>query len=141
MNAQSPSQKRFPKVGTGVIVIKDGKILLGKRGTHGKDTWSVPGGWLEYNESFEECAARECLEETGVRIKNPEFYHATNNIMPQDDLHTITLFVKAEYESGDPMITEPDKFSEVGWYDLNDLPRPLFHPFELLMESNRSLLV
>ena len=50
-----------PGVGVGVIVVKDGKLLLGKRKTHGKNTWSVPGGWLSFSESWEDCAVRECL--------------------------------------------------------------------------------
>ena len=64
-------EKNRPKVGVGVIVIKDGKILLGKRkGPHGGGFWAFPGGHLEFNESLEDCARREVLEETGISIKN-----------------------------------------------------------------------
>jgi len=60
-----------PKVGVGIIVIKDNKVLLGKRkNSHGEGSWCFPGGHLEFNESLENCAKREVLEETGIEIKN-----------------------------------------------------------------------
>ena len=63
-----------PKVGVGVFVLKDGKILMGKRkGAHGEGSWSLPGGHLEFNESWDMCAVRETMEETGVTIKNIRF--------------------------------------------------------------------
>src|SRR5215469_4737907 len=47
-----------PKVGVGVMILKDGKVLIGKRkGAHGAGEWAWPGGHLEYMESFEDCAA------------------------------------------------------------------------------------
>jgi 8-oxo-dGTP diphosphatase len=43
-----------PKVGIGVIVYRKGKILIGKRlSHHGAGTWEIPGGHLEFGESFE----------------------------------------------------------------------------------------
>lgn len=49
-----------PKVGIGVMIFKDGKVLLGKRkGSHGDGEYSFPGGHLNYMESFEDCAQRE----------------------------------------------------------------------------------
>lgn len=59
-----------PGLGVGVLVIENGRVLLGKRkGSHGAGTWSAPGGHLEYGESIENCAEREVLEETGLRIR------------------------------------------------------------------------
>ena len=58
-----------PKVGLGVCIVKDNKVLLGKRkGSHGAGTWSFPGGHLEFQETWEKCAKREVLEETGLKI-------------------------------------------------------------------------
>jgi len=58
------------KVGIGVFVFKNGKFLMQKRhGAHGSNSWGVPGGHLEFGESFEATARREVLEETGLKIK------------------------------------------------------------------------
>lgn len=68
-------------VGVGVIIQKDGKVLLGKRlGDHGKGTWCPPGGHLEYRETFEGSARREVQEEAGISIKNIRFGAVTNDV-------------------------------------------------------------
>ena len=56
------------RVGVGVYIRKEDKILMGKRiGAHGNSTWCPPGGHLEYGEEIEFCAIREVEEETGYR--------------------------------------------------------------------------
>ncbi|KAF6793786.1 Nudix hydrolase 1, partial [Colletotrichum musicola] len=56
----------FPRVGVAAIIQrKDGRVVVGKRqSSHGAGTWQLPGGHLEFGESFFDCAARETLEET-----------------------------------------------------------------------------
>ena len=44
-------------------------------------TWALPGGHLEFGESFESCAARKMLEETDLLVGNVRFLTATNDIM------------------------------------------------------------
>ena len=110
-----------------------------KKDGHGVGSWSVPGGYLEFNESFEEGAARECLEETGIKITKLKFVYATNNILKKDGVHTITIFMRGQLVRGKPMVCEPNKFVEVGWYDPNDLPSPLFLPVEILLKSGVKL--
>ena len=59
-----------PKVGVGVAVFQEGRILLGKRkGAHGDGEWGFPGGHLELGETVEECARRELFEETGMQVE------------------------------------------------------------------------
>ena len=75
---ESQSENR-PKVGLGVMVVKDGKVLLGKRkGSHGQGEYAWPGGHMEYMESFEECAKREVKEETGIEIADITFLRLMN---------------------------------------------------------------
>ena len=91
--------EKRPQVGIGVMVVKDNKVLLGKRkNSHGDGTWCFPGGHLEYKESWEECARRETLEETDLKIKNLKFGIATNDIFEKEDKHYITIIITSEYE-------------------------------------------
>ncbi len=125
-----------PRVGIGVIVLDDGKILLGKRkNSHGAGTWSFPGGHLEFNESWEVCAAREVMEETGITIKNLRFKTATNDIFHTEAKHYITLFMLADYDSGEVQVMEPEKCEEWRWFDWNHFPEPLFVPIENLRNT------
>ncbi|KAJ9491533.1 hypothetical protein VN97_g1728 [Penicillium thymicola] len=110
-----------PKVGVGVFVFNAaGKFIIGKRkGSLGagimskayrlysviKGTWGLPGGHLEFGESFETCAARETLEETGLKIEDVRFLNATNSIMKAENKHYITIFMGGVCEEGiDPQV-------------------------------------
>lgn len=117
------------KVGLAVLVWRDDKIIFFKRrGSHGHGTWSVPGGHLEFGESWEECASREIMEEVGSKIKNIRLLAATNDFFPKEDKHYITIWMKADWKSGEPRSMEPEKVTNVEWRGLHDLPSPLFEP-------------
>lgn len=74
-----------PKIGVGVIIIKDDKVLLGKRiNAHGEGSWGFAGGHLEFNEEVEDCAIREVKEETGISIKNLRNTTFTNDIFEKE---------------------------------------------------------
>src|SRR3990167_9232122 len=99
MNSQNEIkfQKR-PFIGLGVLLFDEHKnLLLGKRkASHGESTWCPPGGHVEFGESFEYCAMRETLEETGLVINNPQFFCITNDLFHTEQKHYVSVFMKAE---------------------------------------------
>ena len=128
---------RVPRIGVGVIVIKDSRVLVGKRTEKlGRDLWSFAGGHLEFGESVEECAAREVLEETGMKIKNIRMGPFTNEIYGDIGKHYITLFVVADHAEGEPKVMDPKEVAEWSWCEWSKLPRPLFLPIENLLKLN-----
>ena len=125
-----------PRVGIGVFVIRDGKFLMGHRkGSHGAGTWSIPGGHMEYGESFEQTAKHEVMEETGMVIGNVRFGAVTNDLFETDKKHYVTIWVLSDWAENEPSITEPDKFINQEWIDIDNLPEPLFSPWHALLES------
>jgi len=129
-----------PYVGVSIIVVRNGKVLLGKRKhSHGAGRWQFPGGHLEFKESIEDCAKRELFEETGIHIKNIQVGPYTNDIFDKEEKHYITLFVIAEYESGTPSVREPYKCEKWDWFYWSELPEPKFLPIQNLMKQDFNL--
>lgn len=122
-----------PKVGIGVAVVKDNLILLGKRkGSHGAGDWAFPGGHLEFSETPAECAARELLEETGLKANRILPGPWTNDLF--GDKHYVTLFMFVTDFSGEPEVLEPNKCESWEWFDWDHLPKPLFGSIQSLVE-------
>lgn len=123
-------------VGVGVLVLRDGKVLLGKRrGSHGAGTWSAPGGRLEYGESIEACARRELAEETGMDLGPVTPGPYANDVFPEIREHYVTVFVVARQATGEPDNKEPHKCEGWLWFDWAELPSPLFAPLASLRRS------
>lgn len=136
------SQEKRVGVGVAVFVVREnGTFIMGKRqNAHGHNSWTVPGGWLEFGESWEDAAIREVAEETGLKIGKPIVHLATTNDYFEDEgVHSNTIWLRAEYLGGEPRILEPDKFLEQGWYSLDNLPDPLFLPWSNLLQNSISL--
>ena len=131
-------EQNKPKVGIGVMIMKDGKVLLGKRkGSHGEGEYAFPGGHLEYMESFAECAKRETKEECGIEIKNIRF-QLLANLIKYAPKHYVHIGLLAEWESGDPQVLEPKKSEYWDWYELDNLPQPLFEPGAMAIDSYKT---
>jgi 8-oxo-dGTP diphosphatase len=69
-------------------------------------TIQLPGGHLDYGESFLACAERETLEETGLHIRAIKVVAVTNDVFEQEKKHYITIFVRCEMvdESAEPQV-------------------------------------
>jgi 8-oxo-dGTP diphosphatase len=123
-------------VGVGVILVRDGKVLLGKRrGAHGEGTWALPGGHLDAGETIDQCAMREVLEETGLRVFSVSHARFTGNVFPERARYYVTLFVEAGPADfhGEPVNREPHKNDGWYWFAWQRLPSPLFPPLQTLV--------
>ena len=122
----------------GVMIFKDGKVLLGKRcGIHAPGEYSFPGGRIEYMESFENAVKRETEEEVGIKIKNIRFLNIAN-INRYSYRHDISTHFTADWESGEPRTDEKERIGEWVWYDLDNLPKPLFYPTTIMIDSYKN---
>lgn len=145
---------QWPGVGVAAWVVRGDLVLIGKRGSashFARESWCVPGGKLDFGESWEACAQRETMEEAGIKIKDVRFFGLTNDIYPDEGRHWITIDMAADWVSGEPMVLEPGKMESWEWVTWEQLQRrPLmrsmqnaiamgFSPFGTLF--NRSLSV
>ncbi len=127
---------QHPRIGVGVFVIKDNQLLFLKRkGSHGKGTWGLPGGHLEFGETLESCAQREVFEETSLKVKNIRFGSITNDIFEQEGKHYITIFMLCDYDEGEAKVMEPEKCENLEWFEWKNAPIPLFLPIQNLQKQ------
>ncbi|MCJ1330387.1 hypothetical protein MMC10_007070 [Thelotrema lepadinum] len=127
----TPTDVPKVRVGVGVFVLRskqephaNPRFLIGERlNAHGAGTFATPGGHLEFGETPETCAARELEEETGLKVKNVRFLTATNDYMPADRKHYITLFMvcEREDENAEQQVLEPHKCRAWEWVTWEEL--------------------
>jgi len=107
------------RVGSAVMVEKDGKLLLGVRGKEpGYGQLIIPGGGVELYENFEDTAKREIREEAGIEIKNLRQFGAYQLIVP-DVQHRVIIYWRADWASGD-VVPSTDLLS-AKFYDRDEI--------------------
>ncbi len=127
----------IPRVGMGVLVVRDGKFLLGKRlGQHMPGYYAAPGGHLEHGESFAACAKREVFEETGLEVASVRLLTIGNYLF--GNKHYIDIDVIVEAPFGEPRVMESHKCAGWDWYHPEQLPSPLFVVTQRMIESYKS---
>lgn len=116
----------FPGLGVGLAILRDGKLLLCRRMKAPEaGHWNIVGGKVDHMEPAEIAARREAEEETGLSIGSIRYLGMTEQLIEADRQHWVSLLYVTDDTTGEPQLTEPDKLSEIGWFNLGDLPQPL----------------
>ena len=138
-------EKENKKVGAGfgiAILNSEKKILLGKRHEDpekasselsGEGTWTMPGGKLHFQESFEEGAMRETMEETGIKLKTIKVICVNND--KTDSAHFVTIGLFSDDFEGEPKVMEPDEITEWRWFNIDELPKNIYLPSLKVLEN------
>lgn len=119
--------KDYIGVGVGAFILNENnELLLQKRAVPAeKDHWCIPGGRLEMFETLEHAVSREVKEETDLDIRVIRLMGICDHIIQEENLHWVAMSYLCKIESGLPKIMEPDKASDMKWFDLNNLPDKL----------------
>ncbi len=120
-----------PYIGIGILITRGNTILIGERlsKSGGAGTFQIPGGHLEFEQSFADCARQEVQEETGLKdIRIKGIICVNNDIIfyPAKNKHYVTIGILAESEKGEPYDAEPEKSRNWKWVDPKNLPSPMF---------------
>ena len=117
-------------VGVGVLVERDGRVLLVRRKGYGAGSWSTPGGFIDPGETPEVAAIREVREETGLEVADPAFVAITNDVFDGGAKHDVTVWFRARPAAGEAAVAAPEELAEVGWFPWDALPSPRYLSFE-----------
>ncbi len=112
--------------GCGVIIIRNGMVLLMKRknAKYFDGVWSNSGGKVNDEESLEEAAIRETKEELGIGVKIKKKI-GDYKWLAKDGIKGIFTGFEAEIMSGKIRIVELHKCSEIKWFNLTNLPQQI----------------
>ena len=102
MSQKKSKKKRKSLVTTrvSVLIVENEKILLVKHRKGDHEYWVLPGGRLEYGETFVDCAKREMKEETGLDIEPERFLFLSEAIAPDLSRHIVNVYLKAKVTGG-----------------------------------------
>jgi 8-oxo-dGTP diphosphatase len=110
-----------PVPAAGVVIEKDNKILLVKRKYEPyKGDWSFPAGFMEYDESPEQCAIREIKEELSVDVKLDGLFGVYSG---KDDprTHAVLIMYWAKIKGGE--LKPGDDAEEIGFFAKEEVPQ------------------
>lgn len=112
-----------PKLTTAVMPVQNGKVLMVKRVMDpGRGSWCFPGGFMEAGETPQQCAIRECKEETGFDIK----ISGLIDVYYYEDFRGsgVVIMFKADVVGGE-MALNPVESAELGFFGPDELPEPI----------------
>ena len=131
-------QYRNPLPGVSVVIVQDGRVLLGKRnGGYGPGMWGLPQGYIEFEESFLTAAVREVKEETGLDVEIRAILNVvSNHLTPR--LHSLVIILYAEVKAGEARAA--DDLERLAWFPLaGPLPEMAFEADEAIIARVREM--
>lgn len=133
-----------PIVGIGVVIVRDCKIALIKRGNEpSKGKWTIPGGLVELGESVEEAVVREAKEETCLDVEEPQLIDVVGNVdLDEDDkvkYHYVIIDYLVHVKSGN--IQAASDAAELRWVPFEEVEDyNLTSSFRVFFRQNREKL-
>lgn len=131
-------------VGVGAIIIdKQGCLFLARRGPKAKNErglWEFPGGSVEFGETLAQALQREIQEEYGIEISVGKLVDVVDHILPQEHQHWVSPTFICEITTGVPTIREPEKCTEIGWFDVDQVPNELTQVTRANLENYRQII-
>lgn len=127
-----------PAVTADIVAItkeEEPKVLLIERGFEPyKDCWAFPGGFMEMDETTEECAIRELEEETGIQIAELTQIGAYSKVDRDPRGRTITVAYLAIVDM--PLVAKAqDDAAKAEWFPINNLPPLAFDHEEIMVDA------
>lgn len=125
-----------PKVAAAVLIEQDGRVLLVRRvHTPFRGRWSLPAGFVDAREDPRRAAARECLEETGLRVR---IAGLVDVVAVQEHARGASIVIVYRGEVLGGALGPHDDADAVGFFALDELPPLAFESTRQVLERSRS---
>ena len=104
-----------------LVLDGDGRVLLARRAIDpARGRWDIPGGFCGADETPEDCAVRELLEETGCTVELTGFLGHVIDVYGEGADYTLNAIYTARIASGEPVAA--DDVAELRWFPIDALP-------------------
>jgi ADP-ribose pyrophosphatase YjhB (NUDIX family) len=128
--------KKIPNVSVDILIVRDGKILLGLLTDQwkykGQKVYGVPGRDILFGEKIGQTVSRNIREEFGCNVTHHKIFAVNANYALGN--HFIGIGVMAEID-GEPKVLLPEDWEKWGWFDKDHLPSNLFPAAQNLVDS------
>lgn len=115
-------ENQRPKVGSAVLVEKDGKFLLGKRNKKNyRGYWVIPGGGVRWGETIKEAGVREIKEETNLDIEIVKLIGHKEVMNLPENYHTVVFYHLARPLNSD--VKANDDISDIGFFSIDQIKK------------------
>ena len=125
-----------------VVITKEAepKVLLIQRGADPyKGCWAFPGGFMNMDETTEQCAIRELEEETGLKVATVQQIGAYSKVDRDPRGRTITVAYLAIIDKP-AQVTGQDDAAKADWFPLSALPELAFDHTDILRDAKQLLM-
>jgi len=112
------TDQKYAIAAISAIVVRGDHFLVGKRmGSHGEDTWGLPGGKMDFGEDWFRATQREVIEESGLNTHEFKFHGLTNDYFPEDKKHFMNAIISCVTidSTTAPRIVESNKCKGWDW--------------------------
>ena len=118
--------------GAGLLVVRDELVLMVLHERDGVYRWELPSGVVDPNESFEQTAARETLEETGIQAAAGELLCTVVIDEPSLEYRSVNAYFRAKAPGAAMPQANPRerRISSVAFVDLAQLRSRDIHPVD-----------
>ena len=133
LESQFENKWRKPSVTADAIITRDHEIVLVKRAKEPfKDAYALPGGFLDYGETLEQCAVREAHEETGLKTEVVGLVGVYSERDRDPRGHFVTAVYHMRPVGG--VLRAGDDAKEAQWFHLDHLPQFAFDHGKIVQE-------
>jgi len=117
-----------PRIRVSGILKKDNKILFVKHRKKGEEYYLLPGGGVDFGETFEIALKREFLEEVNINVSVDRLCIISEGVDPKGEKHIINLVFLVDYVSGEIILPDEERIVGIEYLEISNLDDYIIYP-------------